>query len=135
MKKPPAKTSAAAGAEELSEKPSVVAEWSGPLPPPSILQNFDTVVDGGAERIFSAWESETAHRRDMEKRDLTIAGVDAILGKIFAFLFVMAALGVCVVSLMMGHEWVAAILGGGTITSVVSAFAIVNRKHRGSGDS
>ncbi|WP_366513917.1 DUF2335 domain-containing protein [Planktotalea sp.] len=46
--------------------------WSGPLPPPAVLGQFDSVVDNGAERIFRSWESETAHRQSMAQRELTL---------------------------------------------------------------
>jgi len=38
----------------------------GPLPPPAILQQYDTVVPGAAERIIAMAEGEVAHRRSIE---------------------------------------------------------------------
>lgn len=105
----------------------VQAEWSGPLPPPGILEQFNHVVDNGAERIFQAWEAETQHRHQLERRDLMATAIDAILGKVFAFLFVMAALTVCAVAIAWNAPWVAGLLGSGVIGSVVWAFIKVNR--------
>ncbi len=101
---------------------TVSAYWNGPLPPPAVLEDFDRVVPGGAERIFAAWEGETAHRHALEKRNLLLSAVDTILGKVFAFLFVCGALGACIYTAAIGANWVAAILGSGTIASVVWAF-------------
>ncbi len=43
------------------------AEFSGPLPPPSILAKYEEVVPGAAERIISTAENETRHRQALEK--------------------------------------------------------------------
>jgi uncharacterized membrane protein len=56
-----------------------------------VLADFDEVVENGAERIMAAWESETAHRRELEKGDLKLSAMDSILGKVFALIFVLSA--------------------------------------------
>jgi uncharacterized membrane protein len=96
--------------------------WSGPLPPPSVLADFDEIVENGAERIMAAWESETAHRRELEKSDLRFSAMDSILGKVFALIFVLSALGVSAYAASIGAEWLGVVLGGGVIGSVVWAF-------------
>jgi uncharacterized membrane protein len=57
-----------------------------------VLADFDEVVENGAERIMAAWESETAHRKDLESRNLRYSAFDSILGKVFALIFVLSAL-------------------------------------------
>jgi uncharacterized membrane protein len=37
-------------------------QWSGPLPPPGALQQFNEIIPNGAERIMSMVEQEQAHR-------------------------------------------------------------------------
>src|SRR2546430_16686828 len=46
----------------------VSAGWSGPLPPPAALDEFNRIVPGAAERIFAQFEAEGAHRRELEQR-------------------------------------------------------------------
>lgn len=96
--------------------------WKAPLPPPAVLEEFNRVVDNGAERIVKAWEDETAHRRKMERDELRKFYGDARLGKFFAFLFVLAALGVAAFAAWIGAEWLGVVLGAGTIGSVVWGF-------------
>lgn len=130
VKKPPANRShdQHKNSEDVKERHEVVAAaWSGPLPHPSTLAAFDKVVENGAERIMSAWEKETQHRHKMESRDLWLVGVDAIIGKLFAFLFVLSCLVLCGFAIWMGSDIVAALLGGGVMASVVWAFVRVNR--------
>ncbi|TWD55349.1 hypothetical protein FB480_102159 [Agrobacterium vitis] len=76
---------------------------------------------------MSAWEKETQHRHKMESRDLWLVGIDAIIGKVLAFLFVLASLALCGFAIWMKAEIVATVLGGGMIASVVWAFVKVNR--------
>lgn len=48
-----------------------VAQFSGPLPPPGVLANYDQVIPGAAERIFRMAESEqeNRHRKDQRYQD------------------------------------------------------------------
>src|SRR3989338_3375865 len=43
-------------------------EFSGPLPPPEVLRQFDQVVPGAAERIIKMAEQQFAHRTELEKK-------------------------------------------------------------------
>jgi len=52
----------------------VSAHWSGPLPPPATLKQFDEVIPGGAERILRMAEAEQAHRH---LTDITALKADA----------------------------------------------------------
>lgn len=45
-------------------------QWSGPIPPPAMLAEFDRVVPGAAERILRLTEQETGHRIEWEKKAL-----------------------------------------------------------------
>ncbi len=41
--------------------------FSGPVPPPEILQAYNKVIPDGAERILSMAERQSLHRQDLEK--------------------------------------------------------------------
>lgn len=43
--------------------------WQGPLPPPSILAEFDKVIDNGAERLFRMGEKEQDNRLENDRVD------------------------------------------------------------------
>ncbi len=68
-------------------------QFQGPLPPPEILQEYDTVVEGAAERIIVMAEAQASHRKALEAKALDAQVSDAQsvrkearLGQIFAFL-------------------------------------------------
>lgn len=106
------------------------SSWSGPLPSPIHLEQYSAIVENGAERIFKAWEEESKHRRDLEKKELSWVIFESILGKIFALLFVIMALSLAAYSIYSGQSWVGAVLGSGVLASVVAAFVAVNRKQK-----
>jgi Predicted membrane protein len=101
--------------------------WSGPLPSPQTLSEFQALVPDAPERIFRQWEEETKHRRDYENRALDAFHERTTRGQWAAIVFALAALAVSAFAIGMGHSWVGGVLGGGTIATVVGAF-LADRK-------
>jgi len=64
----------------------------GPLPPPEILQKYNQVEPGLAERIVSMVEKQSEHRRSLEKKVVFSGERRALLGQIMAF--VIALVGI-----------------------------------------
>jgi len=44
---------------------------SGPLPPPSLLSQYDKVVPGAAEGIIAMAENQSKHRQELEAEVIT----------------------------------------------------------------
>ena len=42
--------------------------FEGPIPPPQVLQQYNTIVPNAAERIIRMAEKQSDHRMDLEKR-------------------------------------------------------------------
>lgn len=42
------------------------SQYSGPLPPPALYQEFEKVLPGSAERILAMAEKEQSHRHEWE---------------------------------------------------------------------
>jgi uncharacterized membrane protein len=61
--------------------------FSGPLPSPDMLRQYEELLPGCAERIVGAWESETVHRRALENRGGKIEGRGQIMAFVLAVLF------------------------------------------------
>lgn len=99
------------------------------MPPPNVLQDYDHIVEHGAERIVRAWEIEGQHRREQENRDQRWFWLNAIIGKIFALVFVLSALAATGYAIHMNQPWLAGVLGGTTLAIVVGAFIEV-QKHK-----
>ncbi len=103
--------------------------YSGPLPPPQILRQFEEIVPGSAERILSAFEKESEHRREIEKVQAGI-GKHAILheladrrmGLVFGGLAAFGALGLAALALVLGHPLGAVATVIGTVASLAGVF-------------
>jgi len=45
----------------------LMGRWSGPLPPPAALEQFERASPGAADRILTMAEREEEHRQDLER--------------------------------------------------------------------
>lgn len=64
----------------------IQSEFSGPIPPPSIIKGYEDILPGTAERIVSMAENQAKHRQDMEKIMVSAEARDSLLGVVFAFI-------------------------------------------------
>lgn len=60
--------------------------FAGPLPHPDVLKQYDNIVPGAANRIIQMAESQSKHRRDLEKKVIGSNIVNERIGMIFAFI-------------------------------------------------
>lgn len=106
----------------LTRQVAVHQSYQGPIPPPAMLAAFEEIKPGLSERILRMAEVEGDHARLVERRALA-AGITAeLLGQLFGAGLAMLCLLASFRLAVSGSEWVAAILGGTTLTSVVAAF-------------
>lgn len=98
-------------------------EWAGPLPPPSVLSEFDRVVQGGAERIMRMAESEQSHRHGIEKAIIDAETKAKSRGYWLGFLVSITSMAGAVGTIMLGGHWAVSVaLVGVPIASIVKAF-------------
>jgi uncharacterized membrane protein len=60
--------------------------FAGPMPPPAILQGYEEIVPGAAERILAIAESDTKHQHAIEFAALAAAEGEVKRGQWFGFL-------------------------------------------------
>lgn len=77
-------------------KAMVVSEsFSGPIPPPSILKQYEDMQPGAADRILKMAEKQADHRMELEKKaiggQVEQNGRGQIFGLIIVILFIIAA--------------------------------------------
>lgn len=72
-------------------------EFSGPIPHPDIIEKYERILPGSADRIISMAEKQATHRQAMEKKMIESEARDGLLGIIFAFLLGIGCLIACVV--------------------------------------
>lgn len=101
---------------------ATAAQFSGPLPPPTILQQYDETVPGAAERIIAMAEGESEHQKYMEKTAMHLKSRENRLGQYFAMATVILAFSTSIACAYMGATTAAAIIGGATVVGLVAVF-------------
>jgi uncharacterized membrane protein len=94
----------------------------GPLPPPATLRAFNDIVENGAERVFKQFETESNHRRELERYLARRDAWDKRIAQCLAGGFAFTALAVAAYAVSVGAYATASIIGGGSIAMVVAAF-------------
>ncbi len=95
--------------------------YSGPLPHPSILKQYNEINPDFAERIISMAEKDQVHIIELNKKSLELRGRDNLFGMIFAFSIVIGAVILGAILLLNDKD-----LGGyGSLITAVIAAAVV----------
>lgn len=98
-------------------------EWySGPIPPPTILEHFETIVPGSAQLIIQTFAAQTAHRQELERSVVLGGRRDATIGMVFAFIIAMTGLLLSAWLINDGHTIAGAIFGTADLLGLVSLF-------------
>jgi uncharacterized membrane protein len=123
----------------LAEMTQMTQMYTGPLPHPSILKQYDQVMPGLAERIVKMAENQSGHRMVLER-----ASVESdfaarqkqfrltLFGQVASFVISMTGILAGVYVAIHGKEWVGGIVGAGGIGGlVVGILQTVRRKNTG----
>jgi uncharacterized membrane protein len=98
--------------------------FSGPLPPPESLGEYDAVLPGLAREIVDQWKGETAHRhktidelRTTDREAMRLFHAGEKRGQCYALLAITLLLAVVVVSVVLDRPSVgiAGIIAGGAV--------------------
>jgi uncharacterized membrane protein len=102
--------------------------FAGPLPAPDVLQGFETVVPGAAERIIVMAEKEQSARLQREGRLTNMSIVMVVLG-IFSALVSLGVISYLIkYSIDKGYPNVASILASTSLIGVIGLFIWFRRK-------
>jgi uncharacterized membrane protein len=79
--------------KSVKEKDTIVRQisifgeiFSGPIPPPKILEAFEKVLPGAGDRIFKIAEREQLHQHKLNKLDRILPFINVLFGQIIGFL-------------------------------------------------
>lgn len=104
--------------------------FSGPLPPPEKLEQYNHIIPNGADRILAMAERQSAHRIDIESEVIASDIQNSKLGLIFGFVITMAGIGVGGLLIYSGQTLVGSLFAGGTLASLVGSFLRVSSQRR-----
>lgn len=97
---------------------AIHSEFSGPLPPPEILAQYEKIFPGASERIFQMAENQASHRRSMETNNLNLAARDSLFGIIFGFIIAMTGIIGGIIVIFSNPSSVVTAIGGSAISGV-----------------
>ena len=100
----------------------VSQSYSGPIPPPQILEEFERIIPGAAERILHMAEENGKHQREMERSALNMVADTTRRGQRYGLLIGLTAFITCIIALWLGSEETAMTIGGVTIVGLVAVF-------------
>jgi uncharacterized membrane protein len=100
------------------------ATFSGPMPPPALLEGYELLIPGAAERILLLAEIDAKHQQTMELAALNAAVNEVRRGQVFGFTIGLTALAAAMLALYLGSPTVAGIIGGATVVGLVSVFIV-----------
>jgi uncharacterized membrane protein len=61
-------------------------QFAGPLPPPTVLAQYDEIIPNGADRLLGLAERQAAHRQYLEKTVIESDKIRSMLGLILGFI-------------------------------------------------
>ena len=76
----------------LTQIKTQISAFSGPLPPPNLLAQYNEIIPNGAERILAMAERQSAHRESLESAVVKGNLASQKLGSWFAFVIAMTAI-------------------------------------------
>ena len=111
---------------------SVFASWmsAGPLPPPEVLDGYNRVLPGSAERLFNMAESQLAHRQHLEK--VAVEGGDkrSWWGMWLGFVISLVVFGLGTALVITGHDAAGAAIMTIDVAALASVFVVGQRSQR-----
>ena len=96
--------------------------YSGPVPPASMLGEYNDVIPNGGNRLFTLVESQSAHRHSIETIVITGQQRQSDRGQWMAFTLAVLLIGVGATAFLTGHDWVASVIFGTTVAALAGIF-------------
>jgi uncharacterized membrane protein len=105
-------------------------EFSGPIPPPSLLRAYEDATPGLADRIVKMAETQEAHRHSLEKLVIQSDIVQARLGLVAGFIVSMTAVIGGIVLILAGKDAAGLVAIIGALGSLAGAFIAARRRQQ-----
>ncbi|MBN1806837.1 MAG: DUF2335 domain-containing protein [Sedimentisphaerales bacterium] len=121
---------------EIQESKATIEQryFAGPLPHPDILDKYNAILPGAADRIITMAEKQAEHRQNIERRQQTSETVLSFTGQLCALLFVLTTVIGASYCILRGQPWGGVGLGATGIVSIVYAFIRGHRQKEESSD-
>jgi uncharacterized membrane protein len=105
-------------------------QYSGPIPPPELLRQYDEVVENGAERLFAAFENQTQHRQGLERTVIGGGEARANRGQWMGFGLANLVLALGTTMIFSGHDGAGAAIISVDLVGLVGVFVYGRQSQR-----
>jgi uncharacterized membrane protein len=103
---------------------------TGPLPVPSELAAYNSIIPDGADRIMKMAEVQSNHRIEIENIVVKSQQNQALRGQIFGLIIGLTGLSLATYAAVVGQPWFGGTIGSATLVSLVSAFLVAKQKEK-----
>lgn len=101
---------------------TLATRFSGPLPPPDILQAYEEIVPGSAKMIFDCFQKQSDHRIKLEDYAVRSQIFQSGLGQVFGFILSAGCVGASIYVSYLGFVELGVTLGGITVVALATIF-------------
>jgi len=98
------------------------SSYSGPLPPPEQLKQYEEVLPGSADRILRMAEEQAHHRQGLETDAVKGGAKRSWWGLWTGFAISVIALVLSTILVLKGHNWEGVFIGGIDIVALAGVF-------------
>ena len=109
---------------------SIQRSHSGPLPSPETLEEYERILPGAAERIFTAFEKQYTHRHNLESDTITSQNKQSGRGQFFGLIISSLAIISGFVLTLSEHPYVGGSLCGTTVVALATIFVLGKKDQR-----
>lgn len=96
--------------------------FSGPLPPPNVLREYNSILPGLANRIVAMAEAQSSHRQRLEQVVINSDCRRSWGGLVSGLIVALFGLAASAYVISQGHDWAGVAIGGATLASMVGSF-------------
>ena len=104
--------------------------FSGPMPPPELVREYELILPGAAKYFFSALEFQAVHRHEMERKALDASIRNETVGMWLAFVLAVIVIAAGTFLIHEGKDPQGLSLIVGTMVSLCAVFAYSRTKTR-----
>ena len=121
-----------AGQVPSEQHPLVIAAsaWAGPLPQPEVLQGYESVIPGAANRILEMAERQSDHRMQMDKMVISGGSRRSYLGLVAGFALSAMVIVGGIYLIATDHDWAGASLVGLNLAGLAGVFVYGTKTNR-----
>jgi uncharacterized membrane protein len=105
-----------------------MSSFSGPLPSPESVAEYNRHIPNGADRIMSMAEQQQSHRMQIEKTAVTRQFNQSSTGQWMGFIIGIVVVLIAAYLGVNGERVLAGILGGGDLVALVAVFVLGKRE-------